>query len=68
MPAEANLELLMNLSADIMITILSNTAVDPSSPGIPELAFSHASKLLNLNLSLAERVAAQQKLNSFPLH
>jgi hypothetical protein len=60
MPVDPNPELLMSLSADVMLQILGNPNVDPGAPGIPELAFTQAARLVTHNLEYQQSYVTRQ--------
>jgi hypothetical protein len=62
MPADPHLDqLLMTLSADALLEMLGNPNVDPLVPGIPDMAFNHAARLVDINLAFQRQVAERRR-------
>ena len=58
----------MSLSADAMLQILNNGNVDPAAPGIPEIAFTQAARLVTLNLEYQQSYAIRQHQKRLATH
>lgn len=68
MPDNNRSELLMSLSADIMLQMLRNPTLDPTFPNLPDIAFSHAARLINTNLNFQKQATDHVEQKAKPRH
>ena len=54
MPVKPDPQLLMSLSADVMLQLLQHPNINPAIEELPEIAFQHAAKLIDINMRFAE--------------
>lgn len=55
-----NTELLMHLSADTLLAMVRHPNINPADAALPDVAFTHALKLLTLNTTFKRRLEQAQ--------